>query len=96
MECQTPFFLAAEVDEEGRVRIWFDCPPEPPTVRGYAGILSEGLNGATVDEVLDLPADFYMAWGCRRSSLHSGCGGWTASSCSGSNASCGSTLPPDR
>jgi len=43
-ECQTPVFLHTEV-EEGRVRFFFDVPRESPTVRGYAGILAEGLNG---------------------------------------------------
>ena len=58
-ECQTPFFLATEVDEDDRVTVWFDCPPEAPTTRGFAGVLSEGLNGATVDEVLAVPSDFH-------------------------------------
>ncbi|MFP4634381.1 MAG: SufE family protein [Nitriliruptoraceae bacterium] len=58
-ECQTPFFLTTEVDEDGRVTVWFDSPPESPTTRGFAGILSEGLNGATVDEVLAVPRDFH-------------------------------------
>ncbi len=62
-ECQTPFFLSAEVDGDGRVRTWFDCPPEAPTTRGFAGILSEGLNGATVEEVLEVPNDFYTQMG---------------------------------
>ncbi len=63
VECATPFFLATEVDGDGRVHLWFDSPKESPTVRGYAAILAEGLEGATVDEVTDLPADFYMAMG---------------------------------
>lgn len=62
-ECQTPFFLATEVDDEGRVSVWFDCPPEAPTTRGFAGILATGLNGATVEEVLSVPADFYHEMG---------------------------------
>ena len=62
-ECQTPFFLSAEVDEQRRVRMWFDCPPESPTTRGFAGILAEGLDGATVEEVLEVPNDFYNQMG---------------------------------
>lgn len=62
-ECQTPFFLATEVDDEGAVTIHFDCPPESPTVRGYAGILAEGLNGETVATILALPDDFYRGIG---------------------------------
>ena len=62
-ECQTPFFLATEVDDDQRVHVWFDCPPQAPTTRGFAGVLAEGLNGATVDEVLDVPDDFYTRMG---------------------------------
>ncbi len=62
-ECQTPFFLSTEVDGECRVTAWFDCPPEAPTTRGFAGILAEGLNGATVQEVLAVPNDFYTQMG---------------------------------
>ncbi|HSH22656.1 MAG TPA: SufE family protein [Acidimicrobiales bacterium] len=62
-ECQTPFFLATEVDPERRVHLWFDCPPEAPTTRGFAGILSAGLEGATVEEVLQVPNDFYNDMG---------------------------------
>lgn len=62
-ECQTPFFLATEVDDERRVHLFFDCPPESPTTRGFASILAEGLEGATVEEVLDVPNDFYTQMG---------------------------------
>ena len=61
-ECQTPFFVAAEL-EDGRVSLHFDAPPEAPTTRGYAGVLAAGLSGATVDEVLDIPADFFAGMG---------------------------------
>jgi cysteine desulfuration protein SufE len=61
-ECQTPFFVAAEV-ADGRVSLHFDAPPEAPTTRGYAGVLSAGLSGATVDEVLDTPSDFFVGMG---------------------------------
>lgn len=56
VECQTPFFLHAEVDDDD-VRIWFDCPPEAPTTRAFAGILADGLRDATVDDVLAVPDD---------------------------------------
>jgi len=65
-ECQTPFFLATELDDGDRVTIHFDAPPEAPTTRGFAGILSEGLNGATVPEVLAVPNGFYTALGLDR------------------------------
>lgn len=61
-ECMTPFFLATTL--EGRaVRIHFDCPPESPTVRGFAGIVWSGLDGATPREILDVPSDFYTRMG---------------------------------
>lgn len=62
-ECQTPFFLASEVDESGAVHMWFDCPPEAPTVRGFAGILHAGLDGETARAVLGVPPDFYRGMG---------------------------------
>ena len=58
-ECQTPLFVAVEV-EGGRVRLYFDAPPEAPTTRGYASVLAAGLDGATLEEVLATPADFYV------------------------------------
>lgn len=62
-ECQTPFFLATEVDGEGRVHLHFDAPPESPTVRGFAGILREGLEGQPWQAVLAVPPDFYAGMG---------------------------------
>ncbi|MBB6098923.1 cysteine desulfuration protein SufE [Deinobacterium chartae] len=61
-ECQSPFFLATEV-EDGRLKLYFDVPAEAPTVRGYAGILSEGLGGETPEAVLNVPDDFYYEMG---------------------------------
>lgn len=62
-ECQTPFFLATEVDADGAVHLFFDAPVESPTVRGFAGILYEGLEGASAEEVLAVPNDFYAPMG---------------------------------
>ncbi|MEJ2546681.1 MAG: SufE family protein [Gemmatimonadota bacterium] len=62
-ECQTPFFVAAEDDGEGGVQLWFDCPPEAPTVRGFAGILHAGLAGETAESILSVPQDFYRTMG---------------------------------
>jgi cysteine desulfuration protein SufE len=62
-ECQTPFFLRAEVAPDRTVATWFDCPPEAPTTRAFAGILAEGLAGATAEEVLAVPEDIYQRMG---------------------------------
>ena len=62
-ECQTPFFLATRVDEAGAVHLFFDAPAESPTVRGFAGILREGLEGEAWRTVLDVPQDFYARMG---------------------------------
>ncbi len=62
-ECQTPFFLATSVENDGTVHLFFDAPVESPTVRGFAGILYEGLEGASADEVLAVPNDFYAPMG---------------------------------
>ncbi|MCX4469172.1 SufE family protein [Micromonospora sp. NBC_01655] len=62
-ECQTAFFLRAEVAPDGTVTTWFDCPPEAPTTRAFAGILGEGLAGASAEEVLAVPDDLYQRMG---------------------------------
>lgn len=61
-ECQSPVFLHTEL-EAGKIHFYFDIPREAPTVRGYAGVLAEGLNGATPEEILATPADVYMLLG---------------------------------
>lgn len=62
-ECQTPFFLKAVVQPDETVVTYFDCPPEAPTTRAFAGILAEGLSGATPGEVLAVPDDLYARMG---------------------------------
>lgn len=59
-ECQSPIFLITEVEGAGReatAHLFFSAPAEAPTTRGFAGILAEALDGRTVGEVLDVPAD---------------------------------------
>ena len=65
-ECQSPFFVATRVDADGRVSLFFDAPREAPTTRSYAGILYSGLNGATVEQILEVPSDFYLQMGLGR------------------------------
>ncbi|XVU25507.1 SufE family protein [Actinoplanes sp. CA-054009] len=62
-ECQTQFFLKATVQPDDTVVTWFDCPPEAPTTRAFAGILAEGLAGATTAEILAVPDDLYARMG---------------------------------
>jgi cysteine desulfuration protein SufE len=57
-ECQSPIFLAVEVEPSGEVHLFFDAPLEAPTTRGFAGILHAGLDGLDADEVLATPGEF--------------------------------------
>ncbi|MFN8383346.1 MAG: SufE family protein [Anaerolineales bacterium] len=59
-ECMTPVFLIAEKQDDGGLIFHFDIPPQSPTVRGLASILASGLNGCKPEEILTVPADFYM------------------------------------
>src|SRR6266566_1045119 len=74
-ECQTPLFLAVEVDGGGTVHLFFDAPPESPTTRGFAGILHAGLDGLNADEVLATPGEFSSRL-------------WAASRCARAPTSC--------
>lgn len=55
-ECQSPVYLFVEV-EGRRVLIHADAPIEAPTVRGFVSILVEGLDGASVEDVLKVRND---------------------------------------
>jgi cysteine desulfuration protein SufE len=57
-ECQSPLFLAVEVDEDATVHLFFQAPAEAPTTRGFASILHAGLDGQDASEVLATPAGF--------------------------------------
>ena len=57
-ECQSPLFLAVELDDGNAVHLFFDAPQEAPTTRGFAGILHAGLNGLSADDVLATPGEF--------------------------------------
>jgi cysteine desulfuration protein SufE len=59
-ECQSPLFVAAEVDDARRVHLFVDAPAEAPTTRGFAGIFHAGLDGLSADEVLAVPGDVPM------------------------------------
>ena len=64
-ECMTPVFVHAE-RENGGMAFYFDVPPESPTVRGYAAILGDGLRGATPEQIVNLPGDFFQAMGLHK------------------------------
>lgn len=59
-ECMTPVFLAADKQEDGGIIFHLDIPPQSPTVRGLASILTHGLNGSILEEIISVPADFYL------------------------------------
>ena len=56
-ECQSPLFVASDVDDERRVHVFFEAPAEAPTTRGFAGIFHAGLDGLQAEEVLAVPGD---------------------------------------
>ena len=58
-ECMTPVELFGE-KKDGVLTFHFDVPPQSPTVHGLAAILANGLNGSTPEEILSVPADFYL------------------------------------
>jgi len=59
-ECMTPVFMIAEKDTNGGIVFYLDIPPQSPTVRGLASILTNGLNGSTLEEIISVPADFFL------------------------------------
>ena len=59
-ECMTPVFLFAEKQPDGGVHFYLDIPPQSPTVRGLASILANGLDGSTPEEIISVPADFFL------------------------------------
>ncbi len=61
-ECMTPVYVTSGLNEN-HMTFYFDVPEESPTVRGFAAILAAGLDGATPEEVLSVPNDFFFAMG---------------------------------
>ena len=62
-ECQSPLFLDVDASDRENVRLHFSAPPEAPTTRGFAAILSAGLDGQPAADILAVPDDFYTALG---------------------------------
>ncbi|MFT2816153.1 SufE family protein [Leifsonia sp. A12D58] len=63
VECQSPVYIFVEVDEAGAVHLYATAPRESPTTRGFASILAQGLDGLSVDAVLDVPDDYPLTIG---------------------------------
>lgn len=61
-ECMTPVSLRV-LQQDGRLRFYFDVPPDAPLIRGYAAIMQQGLWDTTPEEILRIPADFYHQMG---------------------------------
>jgi cysteine desulfuration protein SufE len=58
-ECTDTVGVYLHVDENGRAHIRMTLGPEVQTLtRSMAAILCKGLDGATPQEILDLPSDF--------------------------------------
>jgi cysteine desulfuration protein SufE len=63
VECQSPIFVTVEVGgaqdtaAPDTVHLFFAAPAEAPTTRGFAGILSAGLDGLPAAVVLAVPDD---------------------------------------
>ena len=61
-ECMTPVYVYVEA-ANGGLRYYFDVPPESPTVRGYAAIMQQGVEGLTSQEIAAIPDQFYLDMG---------------------------------
>ncbi|MEV7606710.1 SufE family protein [Paenarthrobacter sp. NPDC089322] len=73
VECQSPLFLTIESEKNAdnpggarAYRLFFKAPPEAPTTRGFAGVLLEGLDGLTAEEILAVPDDMPELLGLTR------------------------------
>lgn len=61
-ECMTPVSIFYEF-RNGGIYFYFIIPASSPTVRGFASILSAGLQGASPEVILSIPTDFYLRMG---------------------------------
>ncbi|WP_353810077.1 SufE family protein [Agromyces sp. SYSU T00194] len=62
-ECQSPVYIFTETDASGAVHLHATAPVEAPTTRGFASILAQGIEGLSVQEVLDVPGDYPQSLG---------------------------------
>ncbi|MGN8131594.1 SufE family protein [Arthrobacter sp. RC1.1 241] len=67
VECQSPLFLTIETgNDDDAVHLFFKAPAEAPTTRGFAGVLHEGLDGLSAEEILAVPDDMPELLGLTR------------------------------
>jgi cysteine desulfuration protein SufE len=64
-ECMTPVFLSAQL-RDGKVYYHIDVPSDAPTMRGFAGLLYVGLNGATPTAIAATPGDLCQQLGLQK------------------------------
>lgn len=64
-ECQSPVGIHAE-SEDGKMQFYFAIPESAPTVRGFAGIMLEGAADSTPEEILQIPASFFVEMGLQK------------------------------
>ena len=76
-ECMTPVFVQAD-HKNGQMHFYFDVPEESPTVRGFAAIMVEGLDGASPQDILAVPGDFFRSMGLESLLTHQRLNGFSA------------------
>ena len=64
-ECMIPVFLSAQL-RDGKVYYHIDAPADAPTMRGFAGLLHVGLNGATPAAIAATPSDLCQQLGLQK------------------------------
>ncbi len=64
-ECMVPVFLSAKL-RDGKVYYHIDAPADAPTMRGFAGLLHVGLNGATPAAIAAVPSDLCQQLGLQK------------------------------
>ena len=64
-ECMVPLFLSAQL-HHGKVYYHLDVPSDAPTMRGFAGLLYVGLNGATPTAIAAAPGDLCQQLGLQK------------------------------
>lgn len=64
-ECMTPVFVQSEM-KDGKIYYYFEVPKSSPTVRGFAALMQEGINGSAAEDVLRIPGNFFQPMGLEK------------------------------